>query len=255
MQKSDQIGSLVTAMAKAQAEITNPPLDSVNPHFKNRYASLAVHLESIRAPFARHGLVMLQGVANGNGMVVVTTMIAHSSGEWISSAMEMPMPDRATAQQIGSIVTYLRRYSLASMALITGDEEDDAETDRVARQKPSGAIPVARTPESVAPAAIVTKTDHSVFDNKAVKQKKWDDTGTDIVLMHKAVERPNGVKGVLCEHPTLGSQWVSFDEALSDSVVIGGRITLTWRWSISGKYFEAVHVAPVPKMSDFKEIF
>lgn len=131
IEQSEQIGQLATALAKAQSEIVNPEFDAKNPHFKNRYATLAAHTDSIRKPLAKFGLSVLQGIGNtAEGGVMVTTRIIHSSGEWMSCSVGMQLPEKATAQALGSLVTYLRRYSLASMGFIVGEPDDDGEEDR-----------------------------------------------------------------------------------------------------------------------------
>lgn len=130
MQQSNTIGELVKALTKAQLEMENPTFDSINPHFQNRFASLAAHTEAIRKPFARVGLAVIQGLESDERGVCVTTKIVHTSGEWIESAVCMPLPEKATAQHLGSICTYLRRYSLASSCFIVGESDEDGEADR-----------------------------------------------------------------------------------------------------------------------------
>lgn len=130
MEQSQNIGSLAAALAKAQLEITNPEFDAVNPHFKNRYASLAAHTESLRKPLARQGMAIVQSISTGDNSVSVTTRLIHASGEWIADSVSMALPERATAQVLGSFVTYLRRYSLAAFGLVVGEPDDDGEEDR-----------------------------------------------------------------------------------------------------------------------------
>jgi hypothetical protein len=130
MEQSQQIGSLAAALAKAQLEITNPEFDAVNPHFKNRYASLAAHTESLRKPLAKQGLAIVQSISTGDNSVCLTTRLIHASGEWMADSVTMALPERATAQVLGSFVTYLRRYSLAAFGLVVGEPDDDGEEDR-----------------------------------------------------------------------------------------------------------------------------
>lgn len=133
MEQSQQIGSLAAALAKAQLEIANPEFDAVNPHFKNRYASLAAHTESLRKPLAKQGLAIVQSISTGDNSVSVTTRLIHASGEWMADSVSMALPERATAQVLGSFVTYLRRYSLAAFGLVVGEPDDDGEDDRKGR--------------------------------------------------------------------------------------------------------------------------
>lgn len=125
MQRSDTIGELAKALAAANLEITNPALDAVNPHFKSRYASLGAIINAVRLPLARHGISAVQTVSTDGGAVGVTTTLLHASGEWMAETAMSALPDRATVQQLGSVITYLRRYALASITGIVGEDDDD----------------------------------------------------------------------------------------------------------------------------------
>lgn len=250
MQKSDQIGSLVTALAKAQMELRNPPLDSVNPHFKNRYASLGAHLDAIRTPLAKNGLVLTQMVTTESGCVHVTTMIAHASGEWMSSTVGMPLPERATAQNLGATVTYLRRYAIGACALLTGDEDNDAESDRIARQDKPRAAPAAKSEDVFDPTPAAKSPVAKSPAAKTKPERRWKERGTDVVIVTKIVAREDGRSAVLCQHATDGSQWVSISDSLMDAAVIevDKRIELTWTLNQSG-HVSAVAVAEPPRLA------
>ena len=125
MNRSDSIANLAKALALAQPHIANPALDAVNPHFRSRYATLAAHISAVRAPLAAQGISVVQSTRiDVPGAVVVVTSLIHSSGEWISS--EIALPCGATPQTYGSALTYARRYALAALVGIVGDEDDDA---------------------------------------------------------------------------------------------------------------------------------
>lgn len=251
MRQSEAIGSLVAALAKAQQEVRNPPLDSVNPHFRNRYASLGAHLDAIREPFARHGLVLMQSIGSEDGKVSVTTVVAHSSGEWMSGTVGMALPDKATAQNLGSIVTYLRRYSIGSMCLLTGEEDNDAEQDRVSRQdKPKV--------EASAPKAVPqVKSDkikavRELLDphpSVSAKKEAWPKDGIDLVTTVKIVERGDANNAVLFSHPSHGNCWVAVAKEMTASLKVERRVELSWKWNQAG-FMEAVEIGPVPKLTD-----
>jgi hypothetical protein len=125
MNRSDSIANLAKALSLAQPHIANPALDAVNPHFRSRYATLAAHIAAVRAPLAAQGISVVQSTRiDVPGAVVVVTSLIHSSGEWISS--ELALPSGATPQTYGSALTYARRYALAALCGIVGDEDDDA---------------------------------------------------------------------------------------------------------------------------------
>jgi hypothetical protein len=262
--KSESIAALTAALAKAQEEIKNPALDSKNPHFGNRYASLGAHLESIRVPFARNGLALTQhlGMPEGVSGFGVTTVISHSSGEWISSTVSMPMPDRAKAQDLGSMTTYLRRYAIAAVAMLTGEEDDDAERDRNARSapridaKPKPSIP---TNPSAGDAKPAVKSDASVFDPRPIgkasaapassMKPRWPSEGKDVVEIKKCVEREGGF-GVLCAHPTFGNAWLFAKKSHMAIISDGLRLEIGWRQSDSGDFAEVVSSAEAPRVRE-----
>lgn len=129
MNKSEQIGQLAAALATAQGAMAAARKDSQNPHFKSKYADLASVWDAVRGPLSAHGLAVVQTLTTAEtGAVAVTTTLAHESGEWVSDTVSL-MPAKMDAQGLGSVVTYLRRYSLS--AIVGGyADDDDAETDR-----------------------------------------------------------------------------------------------------------------------------
>lgn len=125
MNKSDSIKELATALSKAQGEIENASKNQKNDHYKNKYADLAEVLNTIRPVFAANGLSVAQHPSYEPPMASVETVLMHSSGEFMSSTCSAPV-SRADAQGVGSVVTYLRRYSLAAVAGIAQEDDDAA---------------------------------------------------------------------------------------------------------------------------------
>lgn len=124
--KSDDIAALADALAKAQGEIKNAAFNRINPHFKNRYADLAAVFDALRGPFSKNQLAVTQTTEIRDGGMILVTTVAHSSGQWFKS--EYPLPSTARPQELGSALTYARRYSLSAIAGIAADDDDDAET-------------------------------------------------------------------------------------------------------------------------------
>jgi ERF superfamily len=152
---SDQINEIAAAIAKAQAELGNVERGGTNPHFHSRYAQLGAVLDEVRPKFAKHGVAILQHAVNGVGSNVgVVTRLAHSSGQWIESSLYVA-PARFDAQGAGSVISYLRRYALMSVAGI-GPDDDDGEAavgrpQEPGRQVPNGTTRVAVTPSAPVP--------------------------------------------------------------------------------------------------------
>lgn len=123
MNKSESIAAISAAIAKAQNEVENASKNANNPHFKSKYADLAELLNTVRPVFSFHGLAILQMPSFDCGVASVETVLSHSSGEWISSICSAPVT-KQDAQGVGSVITYLRRYSLAAMCGVAQEDED-----------------------------------------------------------------------------------------------------------------------------------
>lgn len=126
MNKSESIAGLATALAKAQAELSNPKKTSANPFFKSKYADLSEVINVSKSILAEHGLSILQLPSYSDGYVYVETVITHSTGEFISDVLSLPVA-KQDAQGVGSAITYARRYSWAAICGLA-QEDDDAES-------------------------------------------------------------------------------------------------------------------------------
>lgn len=166
MKQSESIANLAKALATVQQHITPVVKDRQNPHFKNNYATLDAIMESVRPLLAGHGLAIVQGggspVSNADGNIVgaaVETMLVHASGEFITSAIVLPI-DKASPQAVGSAITYGRRYGVAALLALSTEEDDDgnhatASHANAAVTRPRGAdTPVATTRTQEALAAV-----------------------------------------------------------------------------------------------------
>ena len=136
MQRSSEtIGSIATALAKAQAELTNPEksmsatIRSPFPREGNRtfrYAPLSSGLDIVRKTLGQHEIATVQTTAIDQtaGMVNLTTMLAHASGEWITSDWPVcPIADMASPQRMGAALTYARRHALFTLVGIDGEDD------------------------------------------------------------------------------------------------------------------------------------
>src|SRR3954470_10360266 len=134
---SESVAALAAALAKAQAELTNPekslvatlPAERGQSERSFRYASLAGGLEIVRKTLGRHEIATIQSTAydRDTSTIKLTTTLAHASGEWIASdwpvcaLAELPTPHR-----MGAALTYARRYGLFTLVGIAGDDDLDA---------------------------------------------------------------------------------------------------------------------------------
>lgn len=126
MERSESIGAIGAALAKAQADIKPAIKDAKNPHFNNSYADLSSVWEACRVNLTANGIAVVQSPEATDAAVSITTLLVHTSGEWISGTLTLKARD-ASPQSVGSAITYGRRYGLASMVGVAPDD-DDAET-------------------------------------------------------------------------------------------------------------------------------
>jgi hypothetical protein len=152
MQRSSpSIAALASALAKAQQALENPEKSLVGSIKAQRgargngdressgaggeterlfrYASLASGLDIVRKTLGQHEIATVQTTAidQGAGTVNLTTMLAHSSGEWIASDWPVCMvADTAEPHLMGAALTYARRYALFTLVGIAGEDDLDA---------------------------------------------------------------------------------------------------------------------------------
>ena len=136
------------ALSKAQGQIMNANKDAVNPHFKNRYATLASVWDVIRKPLSDNGLSILQfpevQSAEGKIFVVVETTLMHAGGYAISTKIKMPVA-RPDAQGIGGAITYARRYSLLGIGVAPDDDDGNAAVGFVGGNVKASPMPKAQS--------------------------------------------------------------------------------------------------------------
>ena len=133
--------------ALIEAKRRFPPIykNSVNPHFRNKYASLDMILEAITEPLCNAGIVLIQPTTIRDGLTILTTQLIHAeSGESIDS--ELIIPAQSDPQKLGSAMTYYRRFSVCSILAIAAEIDDDGNTatSNSATKKVDPAIEAAR---------------------------------------------------------------------------------------------------------------
>lgn len=134
--QSEYIDQLMTALSKAQGEISGASKDSKNPFFKSRYADLSSVWEACRQSLSKHGLAVVQSPMPFNGGLIMVTTLGHSSGQWIRSYLPI-VSAKQDAQGIGSGITYTRRYALAAIVgVVPDDQEDDDGNKASGKEKP-----------------------------------------------------------------------------------------------------------------------
>lgn len=132
MPQSENVNEIAKALATAQSQMKVAPFNKTNPHFKNKYADLTAVIDAVRKPLNDNCIAFTQTTEMHGGAFCLVTRLLHSSGQWISG--EYLLPANVSPQQLGSALTYAKRYSLAAIVGISSDEDDDAEGARKSGQ-------------------------------------------------------------------------------------------------------------------------
>jgi hypothetical protein len=139
MQRSSEtIGAIAAALAKAQAQLVNPEKSLVGTIGSDqaggsqrsfRYAPLSSGLDIVRKTLSQHEIATVQttSIDETGGIVRLSTVLAHASGEWIASDWPVcAISETATPHRMGAALTYARRYALFTLVGIAGEEDLDA---------------------------------------------------------------------------------------------------------------------------------
>ena len=193
IETSADTAKLDAALAKAQGEIEAAAKDSVNPHFKNRYADIAAVWAAIRPAMAKHGISVTQWPVHADdGRLHIVTRLAHA-GEWIRAHFSIPVT-KQDPQGYGSSITYARRFALAAAVGVVADEDDDgnaASARPAARQepKPEPAKPVETLVDAILRKFNEAETAAAFEELVQRAQAKWSQLGTgDKARVSNAIE-------------------------------------------------------------------
>jgi hypothetical protein len=139
MQRSSEtIGTIAAALAKAQAQLVNPQKSLVATIHSNgqrgterafRYAPLSSGLDIVRKTLSQHEIATVQttSIDENAGIVRLSTVLAHASGEWIASDWPVcTISETAAPHRMGAALTYARRYALFTLVGIAGEDDLDA---------------------------------------------------------------------------------------------------------------------------------
>jgi hypothetical protein len=194
MRTSDHIDQIATALATAQGQIEDARKDSLNPHFKSRYADLAAVRSAIRGALSANGIAYTQAIRTLGNTVEVETMLVHKSGQYIAETLAMPLI-KFTAQEVGSASSYGRRYGLMGLVGLAADD-DDAEA-----ATPTGPIPKVR----------------SADDSRSVSKRMADDLIREVQLRKspQSLARLIGLEQFVADRKTLDAN----DEARLEAAI------------------------------------
>jgi hypothetical protein len=132
MNKSANISKFSIALAKAHAEMPAVNKNSTNPFLKNKYADLGAVIEVSRPILAKYELAIVQSPVSDGEKIGLTTLMIHSSGEFIEDTIYLPISDSkglSVAQSAGVVISYLRRYALQAFLNMYADEDIDGNSE------------------------------------------------------------------------------------------------------------------------------
>lgn len=148
MNRSESISKLAVALVKFNAQIGSIAKDAKNPFFKSQYVTLDNLIIHTRQLLQEQGLVVMQSpLSKEDGSIGIQTLLIHESGEFIESEPIYMKPAKANdAQQAGSIISYMRRYSYQAILNLNTGEDDDANRATHGKDKPSTTPPQSTIP-------------------------------------------------------------------------------------------------------------
>lgn len=148
-------GTISAALVAAQSEMPMIGFDADNPFFRSRYASLGAVISGTNPVLKKHGLAIYQVPTTDGCTVSLKTTIMHASGQTLDGgtlSLEIgEVKGKALIQEIGSIITYFRRYAWASVCGVYSDEDTDGNTSKQQHgeapddSKPKKAVPTEKT--------------------------------------------------------------------------------------------------------------
>jgi len=125
METSNEINEITAALSSVTAEIKDVSKDVKGYGYK--YAAIDSYLAIARPLLSKYGLALIQVPSATAEAVTVTTMLSHTSGQWIRGSLSLPMEMKkglSMAQCAGMLVTYARRYALAAMLNMAAEDND-----------------------------------------------------------------------------------------------------------------------------------
>lgn len=174
---SVSITELTKALSAAQAAMPDAAFDHTNPHYKSKYASLSSVRAAVKDGLAKHGLAVTQVTdlleIGDTTHFVLITRLSHTSGEWQESIYPLAI---GKPQEIGSALTYARRYTLAAICAIASDEDDDGEAAQKSTSNPNERLRQCVKPPEPPKGGKVTGKERVAKHGREYWGEQWDPT-------------------------------------------------------------------------------
>lgn len=140
VRQSATLGKLAAALAKFQGSMSHVTKDKTvkTRSYSYSYADLASVIDASREPLAANEIAVVQSPSTDGAKVTITTLLLHSSGEWVSGSLTLTVAD-GSAQVVGSALSYARRYALLAMLGIATEDDDGESASRPSNGTPASA--------------------------------------------------------------------------------------------------------------------
>jgi hypothetical protein len=212
MDRSEHIGELVAALAKAQGEFGSALKDSDNPYYNSKYADLSSVINAVRPALSKHGIALVQtSEADLERQTASVTTSLHCGEQWISCTAEAPAtgkgkkslddpaaPTRFDVQTIGAVWTYLRRYTLQGLVGVPAEDDDGnsvvGNNKPIPAKQPAEKWAAQQANKAKAPSATPTKLEGNILTG-TVKEIKSGTTKAGKEYRAVVLEDPIAVTG------------------------------------------------------------
>lgn len=213
MKHSESIKEIAAALAAFQSEVKDPTRNGENPHFKSKYVQLNGLLAAVRPILANHGLSLMQSTGGDGVNISVSTLIMHTSGEWIETEPLILKAQQATPQGAGSACTYGRRFSLSAALGVAWDDDDDGNA--------------ASTPQKAAPKKAKEKENIADALKKIAERAKKQGLSTDDMreIMKRQYGKETSKELTESEIADLAAHFIDYaKELIADEAALMGGI-------------------------------
>jgi len=184
--------SIYDALYLVKRDLKAVRKDKTNPHFKSKFADINDVLEVLKEPLDKHGILLLQPLTyDTEGRHVLSTILSFQ-GQTLEYSTIIPV-EKATAQALGSALTYMRRYSLVSLF---GLEQEDDDGNRASKQWPKSHTPTITEPQRKRLFAIAKSRDIGEDLLKAIIKKHGFESSKDIdfIAYEKIINEIEAIK-------------------------------------------------------------
>jgi ERF superfamily len=176
----EELKGINSKLLLIQGELSAIKRTNVNPHFKKSYADINQILSDIKPILTSHGVIISQPILEGSVWTVLTDV---GSGESVNSSI--PITTGLKPQEVGSAITYFRRYTLASLLALETEDDDDANKTIPKAQTPQPIKPVETPYKAVAKPSLVMYNDEAKTELSESFQKAVDALKTKMVTIEQ----------------------------------------------------------------------